>query len=109
MIKQMRFAFLVALIAMACSASAYSKGSPDLILLARGSEQQVEIRDRDVLRQFDPCSGQFIDWQKGVATIQANPKEESYQVFFYMKWPGRRSVYDRGAEDVLRGMVSPRP
>lgn len=96
MIKQLRSALPVALIAIVCSASAYCKGSPNLILIARGSQCPVEIRDREALQQFDPWSGQFINWQRGLATTQGNTKD-SYQVFFYMKWPGRRSDYDRGS------------
>jgi hypothetical protein len=107
-IKQLRSALPVALIVIATSAAAYSKGSPDLILIARGSGCPVEITDRQALQQFDPWSGQFIDWQKGLATIQVNPKE-FYQVFFHEVAGKTFRLRPWSAKDDLRGMVSPRP
>lgn len=93
---RLRSALPLALMTIVCSASGYSKGSPDLILIARGSERPLGIRDRETLKQFDPWSGQFINWQRGPAAIRGKPGD-SYQIFFYMNWTGRRSDYDRGA------------
>lgn len=75
---------------------AYSKGSPDLIVIAGGGlTQEIEITDPVALKTFDPWMGQFADWQqKPVA--DAPCFRRSFEVLFYMKWPERNSSLDRG-------------
>ena len=75
--------------------SIYSKGAPDKIIMIGDHARYLEITDRETLEKFDPWRGQFIDWTKGPI---ANPADQnrSYEVLFYMKWPGRQSDYDRG-------------
>jgi hypothetical protein len=75
---------------------AFSKGKPDKIAIRGGKmARPIEITDPATLSGFDPWSGQFIDWSKGLV---ANPPERSYafEVFFYMKGMGRHSRYDQG-------------
>jgi len=44
---------------------AYSKDSPDLILISGGGlNQPVEITDPASLKAFDPWMGQFANWQQ---------------------------------------------
>ena len=95
MIKSILLAFLVALIVFASASSTYSKGSPDRILITSDRAKTVAITNRETLKKFDPWSAQFIDWAKGAVSAPAD-QSQSYEVFFYMKWPGRRSDYDRG-------------
>lgn len=73
----------------------YGKGSPDRILVSREASVPLEISDRETLKKFDPWRGQFIDWTKGVVSPPAG-QDQKFEVFFYMKWPGRHSDYDRG-------------
>jgi hypothetical protein len=76
---------------------AYSKGSPDLILVSGGGlTQPIEITDSASLKTFDPWMGQFADWQQK-PLADAPCYRRSFEVRFYMKWPGRKSSLDRGA------------
>jgi hypothetical protein len=77
------------------SSSVFAKGSPAEIVLLRDHAKPVEVTDRELLKQFDPWSGQFIDWAKGPLTAPVD-QSHAFEVFFYMKWPGRHSAYDRG-------------
>lgn len=71
---------------------AYSKGSPELIVIAGGGLiHQIEITDPAVLKEFDPWNGQFADWQQK-ALIDAPCFRRSFEVLFYMNWPGRKSL-----------------
>ena len=86
---------LIALM-LVCTPAAYPKGTPDKISIRGGKlARTVEITDRESLKSFDPWSGQFIDGDKGFVT---NPpdRNQTFEVFFYMKWPGRQSRYDQG-------------
>jgi hypothetical protein len=75
---------------------AYSKGSPELILVSGGGlAQPLEITDPSLLKAFDPWSGQFAEWQEN-PLIDAPCFRRSFEVLFYMKWPGRESSLDRG-------------
>jgi len=94
-IKSILLAFLVALIVFAGAPSTYAKGSPDGILITSDRAKTVAITNRETLKKFDPWSAQFIDWSKGVVSAP-DDQSQSHEVFFYMKWPGRRSNYDRG-------------
>ena len=75
---------------------AYAKGSPALILISGGGlPQAIEITDPASLQAFDPWLGQFADWQKQ-PLVDAPCFRRSFEVLFYMKWPGRKSALDRG-------------
>ena len=75
---------------------AYSKGSPDLIVISGGGlSQPIEITDPNSLKAFDPWSGQFAEW-KETPLLDAPCFRRSFEVLFYMKWPGRTSSQDRG-------------
>ncbi len=75
---------------------AYSKGSPDLIVISGGGlSQSIEITDPNSLKAFDPWLGQFADW-KETPLADAPCFRRSFEVLFYMKWPGRISPLDRG-------------
>jgi len=75
---------------------AYAKGSPDLITISGGGlTQPIEITDSTSLKAFDPWSGQFADWQQK-PLAEAPCFRRSFEVLFYMKWPGRNSSEDRG-------------
>jgi hypothetical protein len=75
---------------------AYSKGPPDLILISGGGlAQPVEITEPSALKAFNPWLGQFADWQQE-AVAEAPCFRRSFEVLFYMKWPGRISSLDRG-------------
>lgn len=88
--------FLVTLIVLAATPQAFSKGSPEKIIIKGGGlARPIEITDSETLRRFDPWSGQFIDWSKGSVAVPPN-QNQSYGVFFYMKWDGRRSRFDLG-------------
>ena len=95
MLRNILLAFSVTLIVFAGASSTYSKGAPDRILITSERAETVAITNRETLKKFDPWSAQFIDWAKGAVSAPAD-QSQSYEVFFYMKWPGRRSDYDRG-------------
>ncbi len=83
-------------------------------------KRPIEITDAETLKRFDPWSARFVDWARQAAprrqnasssyqgldpqglwtTVeaphQADHRADPYQVFIYMKWPGRHSPYDRG-------------
>src|SRR2546430_15490684 len=88
------FALLVFLAVVPLS---YGKGSPDLIVISGGGlAQPVEVTDPTSLKSFDPWSGQFADWQQE-PVAEAPCFRRSFEVLFYMKWPGRTpSSEDRG-------------
>lgn len=93
MITRRVFALLVLL---AGAPLAYGKGSPALIVISGGGlTQPVEVTDPALLQAFDPFVGQFADWQQ---KLLAEPPcfRRSFEVLFYMKWPGRSSPLDRG-------------
>jgi hypothetical protein len=86
----------VLLLLFAAVPLAYSKGSPELILVAGGGlTQPLEITDPSLLKAFDPWSGQFAAWQEK-PLADAPCFRRSFEVLFYMKWPGRESSLDRG-------------
>jgi len=113
---------LLIIAAALLSPAAYSKGSPDKILIkGEGLTHAIEITDRETLKSFDPWVGQFIDWTRQRLSGPVD-KEHTYKavdlttgqecswkivepakqdhccdVFFYMKWKGRHSTYDRGS------------
>jgi len=89
--------FVVSIIVLVsvCVVPAYAKGSPDQIVITGGGVS-LKITDQETLRKFDPWNGQFINWTSGQLS-PPDDKGESYEVLFYMKWPGRRSDYDQGA------------
>jgi len=90
-----RCAFIL-LALLAVAPLAFSKGSPDLIVISGGGlAQSVEITDPSLLRAFNPWIGQFADWQHE-ALAEAPCFRRSFEVLFYMKWPGRISPLDRG-------------
>jgi hypothetical protein len=98
--KSLRPVLLIVVTVLGCASSAYSKGSPDKIIITGGGllnqkECPIEITDSKVLKGFDPWRGQFIDWPAGDVAAPAD-QSRSYEVFFYMKWDGRRSNFDRG-------------
>ena len=73
---------------------AYSKGSPDLIVITGGGLiHQIDITDPATLKEFDPWQGQFADWQKK-ALVDAPCFRRSFEVLFYMSWPERKSSSD---------------
>lgn len=75
---------------------AYGKGSPELILiLGGGLAQPIEVTDPSLLQAFDPWMGQFANWQEK-PLVDAPCFRRSFEVLFYMKWPGRESSSDRG-------------
>jgi len=75
---------------------AFSKGSPDLILISGGGlSQPIEITDPGSLKAFSPWIGQFADWQ-AKSLKDAPCFRRSFEVLFYMRWPGRESALDRG-------------
>jgi hypothetical protein len=111
--------FLLVFVVMLNEPSIFAKASIErMVVRGGGLARSVEITDRAMLKGFDPWSGQFIDWAKqrlGNPTsrdphykaldpqtgkealwkfIEPPDQQQSYQVFFYMKWNGRRSVYD---------------
>ena len=87
--------FMIALLLLVSAGTSLSKGHADLIVIKKGSDPPVEIRQPELLSQCDPWSGQFADWKRGVTSAPVN-LTNAYQVFFLMKWPGRSSNYDRG-------------
>jgi hypothetical protein len=81
---------------LACAPLGYSKGPVDLILISgSGLNQSVEITDPTSLKAFSPWVGQFADWQQKAA-VDVPCSRRSFEVLFYMKWPGRFSELDRG-------------
>jgi len=94
--KHVSSALLIALSLLIWSSSAYSKGSPDkIVITGSGLERPIEIIDRETLKSFDPWNGQFVDWTKG-PLVEPPDQNTCYEVRFYMKWEGRHSAYDRG-------------
>jgi hypothetical protein len=89
------FAITVTAIIGIAASSGYSKGTPDKIVVTCHGASTVEIADREILKEFDPWRGQFIDWTRR-AISPPRDVGRTWQVFFYMKWAGRRSEYDRG-------------
>jgi hypothetical protein len=74
---------------------AHSKGSPDMILVSGGGlTSTIEIKDPSALKAFDPWMGQFADWKESL--MEAPCFRRSFDVLFFMKWPGRKSPLDRG-------------
>jgi hypothetical protein len=87
------FALLVLLVGVPL---AFSKGSPDLILISGGGlSQPMEVTDPGLLKAFNPWIGQFADWQEK-PLADAPCCRRSFEVLFYMRWPGRESPLDRG-------------
>lgn len=75
---------------------AQAKGPVDLILVSGGGlDQPIEITDSASLHAFTPWTGRFADWNQKALT-DAPCYRRSFEVFFYMKWPGRKSALDRG-------------
>ena len=73
-------------VVLGSSQYAYSKGSPDKIIIKGNSlRQPIEITDRAMLKGFDPWSGQFIDWPGGIVASQP-AADATYEVSFYIKW-----------------------
>jgi hypothetical protein len=80
---------------------AFSKGSPDLILISGGGlSQPIEITDPSSLKAFSPWIGQFADWQ-GKPLAEAPCFRRSFEVLFYMRWPGRESPLDHGGLQLI--------
>jgi hypothetical protein len=101
MTKRCLFALLLVL---AVAPLAYSKGSPDLVLISGGGlAQPIEITDPGSLEAFDPWNGQFADWQEK-PLADAPCFRRSFEVRFYMKWPGRESSLDRGNLQMIYAM-----
>ena len=74
----------------------YGKGPSDLIVILAGSGSSYEVTDKQTLQQFSAWNGEFVDWSKGAVRAPLD-LSNSCKVFFYQKWPGRRSSnYDRG-------------
>jgi hypothetical protein len=95
MLRKARLIFAVALLIFIAASAAYSKGSPDKIRIVSDGSRPVEITNREILKKFDPWNAQFIDWTRGAVPAPAN-QDHAFEVFFYMKWPGRKSEYDQG-------------
>jgi len=93
--KNLLIAISVAIIISANLSSSYGKRSPDKIIIFQGRLSSFELTDTKTLKAFDPWNGQFVDWAKGVVATPSD-QSQSCKVFFYAKWPGRRSNYDRG-------------
>src|SRR5690348_7902177 len=84
------------LVTLVAVVSAYGKGPADLISISGGGlNQPIEIADPASLKAFDPWIGQFADW-KAKSLADAPCYRRSFEVLFYMKWPGRFSSFDRG-------------
>ncbi len=92
--KKSLLIFSVMVLVSVCAGSAYSKGSPDQIMINRNGVS-LKIADQETLKKFDPWRGQFINWSSGQLS-PPDDKGQSYEVLFFMKWPGRRSDYDLG-------------
>lgn len=87
---------LALMVFLAAVPFAYSKGSPDLIVISGGGlTQPIEITDSAALNAFNPWIGQFADWQQK-PLADAPCYRRSFEVQFYMKWPERKSSLDRG-------------
>ena len=92
MTKRCVFAWLVLL---ASAPLAHGKGSPDLILISGGGRaHSIEVTDPESLNAFGPWLGQFADW-KQQPLVDAPCFRRSFEVLFYLKWPGRKSSLDR--------------
>jgi hypothetical protein len=131
MIRRRAFApILISLVVIATASSAFAKGSPDRIVISGGGlKQPIEITDSETLKRFDPWLAQFIDWNRqaavhaGIAgrsyegldpkgtwtTVEPPRQGDPYQVLVYMKWPGRRSPYDRGDLAMIYAFLYSRP
>jgi hypothetical protein len=87
------FALLVLLVGVPL---AFSKGSPDLILISGGGlSEPIEVADPGLLKAFSPWIVQFADWQEK-PLVDAPCFRRSFEVLFYMRRPGRESPLDRG-------------
>src|ERR1051326_7310030 len=95
MLRKARLIFAVALLIFIAASAAYSKGSPDKIRIVSDGSRPVEITNREILKKFDPWNPQLIDWTRGAVPGPAH-QDRAFEVFFYMKWPGRKSEYDQG-------------
>lgn len=83
--RRMLFCALLVVV-LGSSQYAYSKGSPDKIIIkGKSLRQPIEITDRAMLKGFDPWSGQFIDWPGGIVASQP-AADATYEVSFYIKW-----------------------
>src|SRR5208337_113587 len=88
--------FFALLLVLGIAPLAYSKGSPELIVISGGGlPQPIEITDPAQLKAFDPWMGQFADWQEK-PLADAPCFRRSFEVLFYKTWPGRESSLDRG-------------
>ena len=86
----------ILLLTMATVPFAYGKGPVDLIVVwGGGLNQPIEIADSASLNAFNPWVGQFADW-KAKPLVDAPCYRRSFEVMFYLKWPGRFSSFDRG-------------
>jgi hypothetical protein len=84
------------LLLLVCVPAADAKGKPDKIAIRGGKfPRPIEITDREILQGFDPWTGQFIDWPRGIAAKPPN-WQHAFEVFFYQKKPGTPSRYDQG-------------
>lgn len=80
------FAFVVAL---GYCQYAYSKGSPDKIVIDGGGlSHKIEITDRATLKGFDPWSGLFIEWPRGVVA-EPPANGTTFDVSFFIRWRPR--------------------
>lgn len=95
MAKRILITLVCAVVIVVCANSSYGKGSPDQIVITSNNGASIQINEREILKQFDPWSGQFIDWPSQVVSAPID-RSQSYEVFFYMKRAGRRTDYDRG-------------
>jgi hypothetical protein len=87
--------FMIGSLVVVSASIGLCKGHSDLILIKRGSDPPVEIKQPEVLNQFDPWGGQFADWKLGTTPPPVD-QSDACRVFFFMKWPHRHSSYDRG-------------
>jgi hypothetical protein len=87
------------LLLLASAHVAFSKGSPDLIVISGGGlTRQIEITDPSTLKAFDPWQGQFADWRKK-SLVDAPCFRRSFEVLFYMNWPERKPPLDHADRD----------
>ena len=81
---------------------ANAKGSPNLIVLSGGRlAHAIEVTDRTTLNAFSPWGGEFAAWSLGVVAAPCSAR--SFDTLFYMKWPQRRSAYDRVKLQMIYG------
>src|SRR5882672_1025788 len=87
------------LLLLASAHVAFSKGSPDLIVISGGGlTRQIEITDPSTLKAFDPWQGQFADWRKK-SLVDAPCFRRSFEVLFYVHWPEGKPPLDHGDLD----------